>query len=38
MSDGEEVSSSTSELRDLEFKLFHNIADLQVHVSYCTSI
>ena len=29
MSDGEDVSSGTSELRDLEFKLFHNLADLQ---------
>jgi hypothetical protein len=29
VSDGEDVSSGTSELRDLEFKLFHNLADLQ---------
>ena len=31
MSEGEEEDQSgTSELRDLEFKLFHNLADLQV--------
>ena len=32
LSDGEEVESGTSELRDLEFKFFHNLADLQVHI------
>ena len=35
LSDGEEVESGTSELRDLEFKLFHNLADLQVHIHTC---
>ena len=33
VSDGEEMSSGTSELRDLEFKLFHNLADLQVYTN-----
>ena len=30
MSDEEDVRSGTTELRDLEFKLFHNLSDLQV--------
>ena len=31
MSDSEDVGRGTSELKDLEFKLFHNLSDLQVN-------